>query len=146
VGAGVNHARCLTPFMSEVLFALETPSLWATMTPADVNQECTCGFYAYTDPKGREFESPHRFNGIIEGFGNCVIGPLGFRCSKMRILALVQPHLRGDDDPMRDLWGDKGPKILPSVGRLVARNYGIPLFDTYEQAYREFPLTRYESV
>ena len=146
MGAGVNQARCVTPNMSMTILALEMDSLWGQMPEACVKQDCSCGFYAYTHSNGREFESPGRFNAIVEGFGKCVVGPLGFRCSKMRVLALVMPHLRGENDPYSELWEMAGPPLSLAIGKRVAQDYGIPLFDTYAQAFEEFPLSEWESA
>lgn len=70
------------------------------------NQECGCGFYAYY----RGVNDYHRswtIQGIIEGYGTCTVGPRGFRCSKAKIVALVNP------------WGEREGKDKRSHTRRV---------------------------
>lgn len=141
-GPGVNHARCVTPMMNMSILAVDAPSLWSSMPEACVERGCACGFYAYTT-EGREFEAPNRMNAIIEGFGKCVVGPLGFRAGKARLLALVMPHLRGENDPYAELWEQAGPPIDGRRARALADDHKVPLFDTYTQAVEEFPITQY---
>lgn len=52
--------------------------------------DCGHGFWAYFD-KTDNFQAPHTVSGIVEGYGEVVIGELGFRATKARILALVAP-------------------------------------------------------
>jgi hypothetical protein len=60
---------------------------------ADLEESCTCGFYANLD-------SPPVADlgcviGIIEGWGNTVIGEDGFRCERAKIVALVIGRVLG---------------------------------------------------
>ena len=58
---------------------------------------CKCGFYGYYDGSN-DYGKPARVSGVIEGYGEVVIGTRGFRATKARIVALtieadVPPHL-----------------------------------------------------
>jgi hypothetical protein len=79
--------------------------------------DCTCGFYAYTDPVSlREHSmrnSSAEFNsmvaryaystvfGVIKGYGTTVIGTKGFRASRAEIVALTMPQFARN----RSTWG-----------------------------------------
>lgn len=54
-------------------------------------QGCGCGFYAYYQDTFR----PHHgtVTGIIEAYGHVVIGELGVRAQKARIVAVVEPRM-----------------------------------------------------
>lgn len=60
-------------------------------------QSCSCGFYAYSDGDRNEFRYRTNIAGVIEGYGRTTVGELGFRCEKMRIVALVGPVPKPDD-------------------------------------------------
>jgi hypothetical protein len=49
--------------------------------------DCQHGFYAYYDGS-RDYHEKGDITGIIEGYGETVIGTKGFRCMKARIIAL----------------------------------------------------------
>lgn len=50
--------------------------------------DCKCGFYAYFTPDAPRHE---RLVGLIEGWGTVTAGTRGFRASKARIVALLEP-------------------------------------------------------
>lgn len=51
---------------------------------------CSCGFYAYYDRNTPNmYASGDVVHGIVEGFGETVIGTEGFRSQKMKIIALT---------------------------------------------------------
>lgn len=60
--------------------------------------DCRCGFYAYYDGSN-DYHLPRKdandprmlVQGMVEGYGECVIGPRGFRCTKATIVALCLP-------------------------------------------------------
>lgn len=56
--------------------------------------KCKCGFYAYFDGRNDYLASaPHeRVGGLVEGYGVCTVGTRGFRASKARLIALIQPE------------------------------------------------------
>lgn len=62
-----------------------------------VEAGCACGFYAYHDPDAApRYGSRHgaQVTGVVEAYGKVIVGPLGFRASKARVLAIVPPAPR----------------------------------------------------
>jgi hypothetical protein len=53
--------------------------------------DCACGFYAFYKDNN-EYASKHRISGVIEGYGQTVIGTKGFRAEKAKIVALHIPR------------------------------------------------------
>lgn len=88
----------------------------------DLLVDCAHGFYGYYDGSNDYYE-PGRVMGVIEGYGETVIGTRGFRCMKARIVAI------------------RIPKHVPDRLRtLILRNYqNIPVFDSFRQMVSEFP-------
>lgn len=71
---------------------------------------CTCGFYAITENTNNEYMRgpygrPPLVEGVIEGYGQVVVGSKGFRAEKARIVALVVPPHR-DGAPVLPSWFD----------------------------------------
>lgn len=95
---------------------------WEKKIKADALDVCTHGFYGYYDGSNDYYERG-RVMGVIEGYGETVIGTRGFRCMKARIVALRIPE-----------------PVDPRLRALVLRNYsGIPFFETFERMVTEFP-------
>lgn len=84
--------------------------------------DCTHGFYGYYDGSNDYYKAGYVM-GVVEGYGETVIGTRGFRCMKARILAI------------------RIPKHVPDRLRaMILRNYpDIPVFDTFKQMVAEFP-------
>lgn len=84
--------------------------------------DCQHGFYGYYDGSN-DYYKPGMVMGVVEGYGETVIGTRGFRCMKARIVAL------------------RIPKHVPAhVRALVTRNYeGIPFFDTFKEMVAQYP-------
>lgn len=81
---------------------------------------CKHGFYAYYDGSD-DYHSGVRVTGVIEGYGETLIGTRGFRCMKARIVALCIT-----EETVR--------------GHLVARNYSdIPQFASVADMLSEYP-------
>lgn len=88
--------------------------------PHTFHPGCACGFYAVFKPHHIPYGlSSTVIQGVVEGRGQSVVGPEGFRISEARILALVD---RG--------WS-----------RFFDRYPGVALFSSIERAVREFPPT-----
>lgn len=88
----------------------------------DFAEKCRCGFYGYYDGSN-DFHADGTVSGVIEGYGEAVLGSRGFRVTKARIVALTIA-----DDA-------SGP-----LARLVRQNYSaIPFFDTFTRMVSEFP-------
>lgn len=89
---------------------------------ADRLENCGHGFYGYYDGSN-DYYQHGRVMGVIEGYGETIVGTRGFRCMKARIVAL------------------RIPKHVPDRLRtLVLRNYqGTPAFDSFKRMVGEFP-------
>jgi len=84
--------------------------------------QCRCGFYGYYDGSN-DYHDRGLVSGVVEGYGEAVLGSQGFRVMKARILALT----------INDT-------VPAPVARLVARNYAeIPIFETFSRMVSEFP-------
>lgn len=61
------------------------------------DENCTCGFYAYTGPERPEVaqRTADDIVGVIRGTGRTLIGTHGFRCEKAEIVAFLDPTLGG---------------------------------------------------
>ena len=90
--------------------------------------ECLCGFYAFYDGSNDFYdaESTHWTSdiivaGMVEGYGETLIGTRGFRCTKARIVALmIRPE--------------------QSIYDTVLEHYpGVPVFHDFSAMIREFP-------
>lgn len=129
---GVNHAECLKgrendPYLIRA-FLTQMTAAWtssAHLLPAPEQphefETCHCGFYGYYDGSN---DYRHRVNtrvsGVVEGFGETLIGTRGFRCSKARIVALTI-HDPTITDRIRDHYWD------------------IPAFPSFDAMAAEFP-------
>lgn len=86
---------------------------------------CTCGYYAYFNGRN-DYKDSERVTAIIEGFGVCTVGTDGFRASKARLVAMVQP----------------GNGMDPIRAGLIARNYpDVPMYARKRDALAAHPLT-----
>lgn len=85
-------------------------------------ETCQCGFYGYYDGSN-DYHQKGRISGVVEGYGEVLIGTRGFRAAKARIVAL------------------RIPKSVPDrLAALVRRNYaGVPFFSTFSAMVAEFP-------
>ncbi len=97
-------------------------------------ESCEHGFYAYFDAsnaEGSTYGSPS-LAGVIEGYGEVLIGTKGFRAMKARILAIsVEPH--------RGIWA-----LEPFIVDRLRRNYpGVAIFDSSFAMQAEFPAESY---
>lgn len=83
--------------------------------------ECACGFYGYYDGSDDYYKDGY-VSGVIEGYGEALIGTRGFRVEKARIVALMIPAAQ-------DRFANR-----------IARNYsGIPLFARFAEMVAAFP-------
>jgi hypothetical protein len=86
----------------------------------DTMTSCKHGFYAYYDGSNNFRQTGNFCAGVIEGYGEVVIGTRGFRAMKARIVAL-QPD-------------------TPTQLEACFNNYpDIPLFDSFDSMLAEFP-------
>lgn len=66
---------------------------------------CSCGFYAYHSKNAVGYSTRHgaRVLALIEGYGKVVVGALGFRAQKARIVAIVPPTPHEASQRRRDM-------------------------------------------
>lgn len=87
--------------------------------------KCNCGFYGYYDGSNDYYDptkyGPDLIAGIVEGFGEVMIGARGFRCTQARILALYIP----DKHAAREL--------------ITAHYPTIPVFASFERMVEAYP-------
>lgn len=99
---------------------------------------CSCGFYAYYAGEKNSFDKDASVIGVVEGFGETVVGTKGFRSSKARILALA-PY-----------WGEQrfwlGVDEKAMLGALREFYPQVPIFKNSDKMFREFPVTKREDV
>ena len=94
---------------------------------------CEHGFYAYFDGNRQSYMSDPGVRGVIEGYGEVLIGTKGFRAMKAKILALsVAPH--------EGMW--KLDQFF--VERLRANYPNVPVFESELAMRAEFPCPKYE--
>lgn len=108
------EARC-----AHVRYGHETPA-------PDAN--CRCGLYAKYLPQNlggypKSGLSVNKIPGVIDAWGNTILGTAGFRAQKAVI---------------RALWIE--PSIEPFI-RAAGEFYQVPVFDTLEEAVEAFPPT-----
>ena len=125
-GENVAQCRKFETFLSaeHAKFEFETPSDTRYQTaPSDTMLECRHGFYAYYDGSSDFFTSSDTMlTGIVNGYGEVLIGTRGFRSMKAEIIALHIPEKRALVN--------------------IRRNYSsIPIFDSLETMVKEFPTT-----
>lgn len=117
------------------------PYLPSAPAKADLTEhrllECKCGFHAYYDGSNDYYRAEH-VAGVIEGYGQTVIGTRGFRSTKTRLLALCVPR-----DIASAVYPRGGPihyRLQHEVLELVSAMYpGVPLLPTFEDMVTEFP-------
>lgn len=84
--------------------------------------DCRCGFYGYYDGSNNYYRAGY-ISGVVEGYGEAVMGSRGFRVMKARIVALSVDS-----------------NVPVNVAYLVRRNYAsIPQFDSFARMVAEFP-------
>lgn len=96
---------------------------------------CGCGFHAYFDGHNSYMEW-FKVAGIIEGYGLVTVGTRGFRASKARIVALIQPQtsLGGGHANFRNL--------VKRFDQMCRQHYpDVPVYPTEEAALKAHPLT-----
>lgn len=126
---GENEAKCMerddADYYRQVLLGgspTRGPQVRESRRPAHSIVECAHGFYGYYEGSN-DFYEPGRVMGVVEAYGETIIGTRGFRASKARIVALHIPD-----------------EVSVGKRRLITRNYqGVPVFDSFEAMISEFP-------
>lgn len=114
----------------EILASLDERPSWALFKKRPepwvhrvAGVRCHCGFYAYTDganeyaPNGENAVGVPSVEAVIEGYGTCTVGERGFRASKARLVALIDPPVS------------------------VMARYPVAVYGTREAALAAHPLT-----
>lgn len=81
--------------------------------------DCEHGFWAYFNGKN-EFSVPGTISGLIEGYGEVIIGDKGFRASKARIRAFVEPA-----STWRKHFGYEPSKLISTILTVIIFLMGI---------------------
>lgn len=111
---GTNEARC---YGGNVSREHDTP-----------DENCTCGFYAYTEKDHVEIqmtgagEGPY-IPGVVKGTGRTLLGTQGFRCEKAEIVAIQSPAGAGEGGKSsagRKL-ADRLAVVYPAIPQLGTR-------------------------
>lgn len=90
--------------------------------PPHALAECKCGFYAYYDGSD-DYHREGYVSGVIEGYGETIIGTRGFRSMRARLVALHIPEV-----------------VAGHMTRLVERNYAaVPQFGSFDAMVSAFP-------
>lgn len=103
-------------------------------------EKCSCGFYAYYSSSPNQYINGSRVTGIIEGYGNTLIGTLGFRSEKAKIVALYIP-------PVKDTGGritvDRETLTSENVPLLISTySSQAKIFSDYQRMIMEFPRSK----
>lgn len=120
-----NGGRVAIPIPTAPSVAIEKPKA----KPKDHGlKECTHGFYGYYDGSNDYYREGY-VSGVVEGYGETIIGTRGFRVMKAKLVAL------SIDD-----------KVKTPLRRLVLRNYkDVPQFEKFEDMIKAFPTDPGES-
>lgn len=116
---------------------------------------CKCGFYAYFDGMN-DYMRTGRIAAVVEGFGTYTLGTRGFRTSKARLLALIEPPMGKSEDTYLAFASmtfgrttappPRSDSMTPLLWSYVKRNYpSVPVFMSQDEALSEFPLYEPES-
>lgn len=81
-----------------------------------------CGFYAKYRPQWNQIPRSVAVPGVIEAKGRIILGTKGFRAQQARIVALIKPETPYENNSI-----------------FAAEAYGVPLFNTVEEALEAFP-------
>jgi hypothetical protein len=120
---GENTAECLARNeFALVMYGDGEYDARPSKKPPHAMTECGHGFYGYYEGSNDYYRSD-RVMGVVEAYGETIIGTRGFRASKARIVALHIPA-----------------EISTGTRRLITRNYSpIPTFDSFDAMVAEFP-------
>lgn len=99
---------------------------------------CLCGFYAYTDEHAPSLlRNEMTVDALIEGFGVCTVGDLGFKASKARLVALIDPAA----SPGRHRHDSRAAHLFPQVrDRYCVGDDGVPVYTSLRAAISAHPL------
>lgn len=122
---GENQAKCMDRSQVDLAYSSSMRPqvrLVESSRPPHSMTVCGHGLYGYYEGSN-DYYSPGRVMGVVEAYGETIIGTRGFRASKARIVAR---HI---------------PEEVSSAQRgLIVRNYpDVAVFDSFEAMVAEFP-------
>lgn len=128
---GENQAVCRRMDRSAGMFTItyalgggtgHTTLPTVTEPPDHDMSDCGHGFYGYYEGSN-DYGREHTVSGVVEAYGETIIGTRGFRAMKARILAITF-----------------GEEVTPAQRALVTRNYPeVTVFDTFPEMVAAFP-------
>lgn len=119
---GENVAKCMVRDDYAMFYSESDRAPREATRPEHSIVDCAHGFYGYYEGSNDYYEHG-RVMGVVEAYGETIIGSRGFRASKARIVALHIPS-----------------EISVGRRRLIARNYpGVAVFDSFDAMVAEFP-------
>lgn len=107
------------------------------------NKGCSHGFYAYYGEdyfeRGHYNNGTVRVDGVIDGFGRCVIGDKGYRSEYAVIIAFVKPYtIAGDYQRAVDLEDHDIDRLVTAY--LEDAFPAVPIFDSIADLKALIPL------
>lgn len=129
---GLNESMCLKgEDVMKVYWPDEEPELLRDH-PDHPFEPCSCGFYGFFEGSN-DWKRDAPVWGVIEAFGELVIGRRGFRAKKARLHAIVINVGRYDN-------GLAHSPLTEDKADLIRLNYwNIPEFATFEEMITAFP-------
>jgi len=132
---GENVAECLGSPSKDVIPPIEGEDWKERQAKVDEWRsnhemvECQHGFYAYFSSAHIQAGYRPAVHGVIEGYGEVLIGTKGFRAAKSRILAISV-------EPFEGIWN-----LDSFVTDKIRRNYpGVPIFESNFAMQSDFPV------
>lgn len=130
---GENKAECLAYPNKDVVPEIEGEDWRDTKKRREAWRadhqmiDCAHGFYAYFNASQLETNAPS-IHGVVEGYGEVLIGTKGFRATRARIIALCLESFSG-------IWN-----LDPFVVKKIRANYpSAAFFDSTFAMQEEFP-------
>jgi hypothetical protein len=134
---GVNEAECrrgrqdglATQYYVIAGHVITTPP--EPLGPPEPHGMDTCrhGFYGFydgsNDYRNYSVSTPGVASGVIEGWGEVMLGTRGFRCTMARLVALTVTEVK--------------LRSRERVERMLVKYASVPFFDTFEQMVEAFP-------
>lgn len=108
---------------------------------------CECGFYAYYANEEHQYSG--QVAGVIEGYGETLVGTKGFRTAKARILALTPYDFSQRSPNSTPSYITNGSNVwnFDRLCRKLRRRYkGVEVFRTVSEMYEAFPPTTAEEA
>lgn len=161
---GVNEAKCAKkavwpwlPNPSNLVWNWEREEWVGDPAYVHTLEDCSCGLHAVFDVARAGYKD-RPVSGMIEGWGEVVAGPDGFRASKAKIVALCLPplpkrdHVRFQIDGfwcvvpkeylpavLKDRDSSKMPDQVNRAMRTAFGKFDVPIFTSITEMVEAFP-------